>query len=128
MSDKKLEPAACAKSVSGSGGPWRPVREMVLSLPIAGRPSLHRAITGLPGRQRQGACGERAATPGWHAVSVAASLMTSEHHSPSAVTEFAAEPNYVSADKIMPVNKPLGTHFGCDRIAVPDLVLSAAAP
>jgi hypothetical protein len=31
-----LEPAAGAKSVLGSGGPWRPLRENVLSLPNAG--------------------------------------------------------------------------------------------
>src|SRR5580698_1860203 len=29
-----LEPAARTKSVSGSGGSWRPLREIVLSLPI----------------------------------------------------------------------------------------------
>ena len=38
MLDKKLEPGARAKSVSGSGEPWRPLREIVLSLPIADRP------------------------------------------------------------------------------------------
>ena len=31
LSDKKLEPAVSANSVSGSGGPWRPLRGIVLS-------------------------------------------------------------------------------------------------
>jgi bifunctional non-homologous end joining protein LigD len=33
-SDEKLEPTACGKSVSGSGGPWRSLRRTVLLLPI----------------------------------------------------------------------------------------------
>jgi hypothetical protein len=32
---QKVEPAACAKSVSDRAGSWRPLREIVLSLPIA---------------------------------------------------------------------------------------------
>ncbi len=48
---KKLEPAACAKSVSGSGGPWWPLRSNRAVAPHCGSPSLHCAMTGLPGRQ-----------------------------------------------------------------------------
>ena len=40
MSDKKLEPATCVKSVSDSGGPWWPLREIVLSLPHCGSAEL----------------------------------------------------------------------------------------
>jgi hypothetical protein len=42
--------------------------------PRPGRPSLHCIITGLPGRQRQGPCGERAVfRPGYCSVSAAGS-------------------------------------------------------
>ena len=46
MSDKKLEPAARAKSVSGNGGPWRPLRGIVLSLPFLRRRQLGVRLNG----------------------------------------------------------------------------------